>query len=249
MTARFSLEAFGRPHHPADRSPPADEEFVPALLPSAGCEVVSTRVFEHADRVSHARPEDDHIFVPEHYEPNYAYPLIVWLRAAERENGGLARLMRSVSERNYFGLSLEPAAGNPIEEQLFEAVAGVRRQYHLHTERVYLIGFGEAGTRAIETGFRQPGWFGGIAAISARWPQSPRLLARYDELRGKRVLLGVNARDGEPLVTNMRHAQKLLWSAGVQVTALTASDDSDRSLLREVDRWMMQSIEQPEFAC
>jgi len=45
--------------------------------------------------------------------------------------------------------------------------------------------------------------------------------------------------------------QQLLWSAGMHVTALAAPPgrDTDHCLLREVDRWIMQGIEQPEPVC
>jgi phospholipase/carboxylesterase len=137
---------------------------------------------------------------------------------------GFERIMRMVSERNYFGVALPIVDTNRVEEQLQAAFTRLRRRYHLHTERVFLVGIGEAGTQALATGLGRPEWFGGVAAISSPWPDAPRLLARYDELRGKRVLLGVDDRDDEALVCGVERAQKLLWTAGMHVTTLSCSN-------------------------
>jgi predicted esterase len=163
----------------------------------------------------------------------------------------LHRLMKIVSERNYFGVSVPVIDGDTVEEHLFETFVRLRCRYHLHTERVYLLGFGDAGTQALRTALRRPAWFAGVAAISARWPESPQLLAQYDELRGKRVLLGIGEADSAAIVSDALYMQQLLWSAGMHVTALAASagGDTDHCLLREVDRWIMQGIEQPELVC
>jgi len=53
------------------------------------------------------------------------------------------------------------------------------------------------------------------------------------------------------IVADALYAQQLLWSAGLQVSAVASPTgaDSQRSLLREIDRWIMQAIEQPELVC
>lgn len=57
------------------------------------------------------RPAES-IFVPEGYEPNYAYPLILWVLDPASGEHELCRLMAQISTRNYFGLSLRtPLAG------------------------------------------------------------------------------------------------------------------------------------------
>jgi phospholipase/carboxylesterase len=207
-------------------------------------ELVGERVAEEAAGI-------DEVFIPDHYESNYAYPLMVWLQTTTWPRGGFERLMRMVSERNYFGVALPVVDPDRVEEQLQATFARLRRRYHLHTERVFLVGIGEAGTQALATGLGQPDWFGGIAAISSPWPTASRLLARYDELRGKRVLLGVDDRDDGALVCGVELAQKLLWTAGMHVTTVSCSNGGKTcpGLFRELDRWVMQSVEQPELVC
>jgi phospholipase/carboxylesterase len=250
MTARFS-SSFEDSHGPAACRETASGQIVPGLPSSASYEALLARVLEEPADFDDSALETDEIFVPENYEPNYAYPLIVWLAPPAVPRRRLQPLMRNVSERNYFGVAVPVVDGDVVEEQLFETFGRLRRRYHLHTERVYLLGFGEFGTQALKTALGRPPWFAGVAAISARWPETPRLLAHYDELRSKRVLVGIGETDSAAIVSDALYMQQLLWSAGMHVTALAApaGGDADQCLLREVDRWIMQGIEQPELVC
>ena len=263
MNARFSSNQFEQPQDPAELQIPAYEEAFAGLIPSAGRDSRAARsvpdmspVIEPADdsaaeSIAVEAAVNDEVFIPDHYEANYAYPLLVWLQTTTWPRAAFERIMRMVSERNYFGVALSVVDADRVEEQLQATFARLRRRYRLHTERVFLLGIGEAGTQALATGLRQPDWFGGVAAISSHWPTASRPLARYDELRGKRVLLGVDDRDDEALVAGVERAQKLLWTAGMHVTTLscTSGGKTCPSLFRELDRWVMQSVEQPELVC
>jgi phospholipase/carboxylesterase len=191
------------------------------------------------------------LFVPDHYEPNYAYPLLVWLETSPVATGRLNRRMRQISDRNYFGASIVINDADQIEEQLHDTFIRLRRTYHLNTERVYLLGYGAAGTQALVTGLGRPEWFAGIAAVSSTWPEAPRLLSQFDALRGKCVLLGASESDRAALLADVAFSARLLWSAGVHVTSFTISCGSEPhgALFREIDRWVMQVIEQPELVC
>lgn len=57
------------------------------------------------------------LFAPLHYEPNYAYPLLVWLHGPGESEQQLRRVMPSISLRNYVavaprGTVVAPAAAN-----------------------------------------------------------------------------------------------------------------------------------------
>ena len=255
MNSRFSSDLFEQPQNPAGREGPAQQAAFDGLIPTADREVITARLAPElgpfAKPVAEGAGGIDEFFVPDHYESNYAYPLLVWLQTTTWPPGGFDRIMRMVSERNYFGVALPVVDSDRIEEQLQETFARLRRRFHLHTERVFLVGIGEAGTQALATGLGRPDWFGGIAAISSSWPAAPRLLARYDELRGKRVLFGIDDRDDEALVCGVQHARKFLWTAGVHVTTVSCSAGGKlcHGLFRELDRWLMQGIEQPELVC
>jgi phospholipase/carboxylesterase len=154
-------------------------------------------------------------------------------------------MMRQISERNYFGMSVPNEPLESLESRVYDAVARLRRRYHLHTERVYVAGIASGGTQALRLGLMRPEWFGGIAAVSARCPAEEHLLQRYDELRGKPVFLGVAPDDGAALATDVCRLQRLLWSAGMDVSACAADAGPapSASILRQIDRWIMNVME------
>ncbi|MBS0262485.1 MAG: hypothetical protein JSS02_11090 [Planctomycetes bacterium] len=251
MKSRFSSalvpasEAAGLSEH--DTAPELFADLTPAV------ESISPESFAFAAE-GLAEPATDSLtdlFVPDHYEPNYAYPLLVWLESEPLPAGQLEHRMRQISDRNYFGLSLVIDDPDQLEEQLHETFLNLRRQFHLNTERVYLLGSGDAGTQALVTGLRHPDWFAGIAALSSPWPETEPLLVNFHALRGKRVLLGVTDADSALQLADTVYATRLLWTAGMQVTTVTSSGaDTLAPVLRELDRWVMQAIAEPEeVAC
>jgi phospholipase/carboxylesterase len=249
MNERFSFELFEETTNPPVSRILRHPDFAPGPLPEDDDPAISSLApvvpLEESSR------DRDHVFVPDHYEPNYAYPLLVWIQTTPWPRGGLERMMRMVSDRNYFGVAVPVADPERLEEQLAETFARLRRQYHLHTERVHLIGVGEGGTQALQSALNRPGWFGGVAAISSQWPAGSRMLARYDELRGKRVLFALDETDPPELIAGVQNAGRLLWTAGLQVTTVCTSGGTEPciELLREINRWVMQGIEQPELVC
>jgi phospholipase/carboxylesterase len=251
MTARFSPESLASRQSCASRAEAISDAIADELLPAETCELVPESPADAVAGTLVSTTESDEVYVPENYEPNYAYPLIVWLSPSTGGANRLRQLMPVISERNYFGVSLPYIDPTELDESLPALFSRLRRKYHLHTERVYLAGIGAAGTQALATGLSQPDWFGGIAALSARWPEAPQLLQRFGDLRGKRVFVGVDAGESASVVADALYAQQLLWSAGMQVSAVASptGTDSQRSLLREIDRWIMQAIEQPELVC
>ena len=191
------------------------------------------------------------VFVPEHYEPRYAYPLMIWLESGELAPGEFAQRMDAVSDRNYLGVSIVPSHPGQIDELLTDLFRSLRRDYHINPERVFLLGSGAAGTQALATGLKHPEWFAGIAALSAPWPETPCLLANYDAVRGKRLFLGIADSDDLAIHADAAYAARLLWCAGAQVTTVATADSHllCRALLRELDYWAMQPAEQFELVC
>jgi phospholipase/carboxylesterase len=187
----------------------------------------------------------DDLHIPDHYEAGYAYPLIVWLTPADGPQRDFRALMRRISDRNCFGVAVRNRPGQRLEECIFETVVGLRRKYHVHSERIYLAGVGDEALLALQTGLARPEWFGGIVALSPDLPSQQRWLTHFDALRGKRVLLGAGC-DDVAQVESVRRLQRLLWSAGLSVNACSYDfrNQIDDGLLREIDRWMMQSIEE-----
>ena len=64
-----------------------------------------------------AAPGSQSLFVPLHYEPNYAYPLLVWLHGAGDCHRQLKQVMPHISMRNYVGVA--PGSPRP-DEPIFD---------------------------------------------------------------------------------------------------------------------------------
>jgi phospholipase/carboxylesterase len=194
------------------------------------------------------------LFIPEHYEAKYPYPLLVWIT----DDGvpcDLASVMLDVSTRNFFGLafpvpraSAEEAADEDrsafLLDAMKDAVLTVRRRFHIHSERIYLAGFGAGAGWALQLVLQKPEWFGGAAVLGGRVGSMKEALAQFGNLQGKRVLLGVGGREGNGAVDELARTSQLLHSAGVNVE--TQLFDSGREatarLLNQVNRWVMDGI-------
>lgn len=207
------------------------------------------------------------VFVPENYEPNYAYPLVVWLHEAGRSERDIVDVLPHISMRNYLGLALRGTApahprlpGDGIapasyrwspsersrlvfQDELHASVRRLRKDFHIHSERVFLAGAAEGASLAWELFLARPEWFAGVAVFGGRFPWRRRPLRRYRELRGKRVFLAADASAPAGL-SDAEHLGRLLYTAGlnVRVRCHVPSRRWPRSIFRQVDHWIMDAI-------
>jgi phospholipase/carboxylesterase len=238
-----------RPHIDWDRVPavsqePAESETVP-LAPNPA-------IFGR----------DVCVYVPQSYEPNYAYPLIVWLHGDGGSEDDLAEVMPQISEQNYLGLSFRgplPAKGElprgfrwlhssravtDFLGSMHETVCLFRREYHIHSERIFLAGFGGGATLAVQLLLGRPEWFGGAIALGGRFSVDQLPLARFRDLGGKTVLVGAGARDSQVSIAEAMGAGRLLHSAGMNVTTrlYEGGHELTPEILGYVNHWLMDGI-------
>jgi phospholipase/carboxylesterase len=214
------------------------------------------------------------LYVPEHYEANYAYPLVVWLHGGGGNERDLLTAMPMISQRNYIGLSFRgplsfrdtlsfsdtaatenrpqggyhwPSTADDLAEfeaSLYEAVCNLRREYHVHSERVFLAGFDEGATVSLDLFLRQPQRYAGAVCLAGTFPQSRRALARFRDLRNKRVLIASGSTDSVSTPADNVQAGRLLHSAGMSVSTriVDAGHEVTRTMLRQIDRWIMDGL-------
>lgn len=145
------------------------------------------------------------LFVPEHYESGYAYPLLVWLHSDHSSEYELDSVMHSLSMRNYaavalrgnrtstrskqlyrWGSSLTDYALN--EECVFEAIEQIASSMSIDLTKIFLGGFGKGATVAQWIGLRNPSVIAGVVACNGPFPSNKRALAQWKHARGLPVL-------------------------------------------------------------
>jgi phospholipase/carboxylesterase len=208
-------------------------------------------------------------FLPAGYEPNYAYPLLVFLHHQGGNEEQVLRLAPRLSRRNYlciglrgperlaprpdgrpaFGWGLDGEHDVLLEEYVFRAVEQTRRHYHVHSERIYLAGFCEGASVAYRLGLRYPERFGGVVALNGCIPRRGGPLLRLPEARRLRVLIGHGIANSVVPLSMARQDYRLLYTAGLDVRLFTypANHRIHRDMLRDVNRWVIGRINEEDM--
>jgi phospholipase/carboxylesterase len=206
------------------------------------------------------RPLPVRTFLPTGYEPRYAYPLLVFFHGHGGNEEQILRLAPRLSRRNYISIGLRgPIELGPrragrlgyswgdmrqdalVEEYLLRAVEQTRRSYHVHSERIYLAGFGEGATLAYRLGLSLPEKLGGVISFNGAMPRQGRPLFRLPALRQLRLFIGHGIANSVVPLSLAQRDFRLLYTAGVQVTMHTypSNHKLHTDMLRDVNRWII----------
>ncbi len=200
------------------------------------------------------------LFIPEKYEPNYPYPVIVWFHDAGGDESEWLSLMPQISTRNYFGISLQGTmpVGNTLrggwdwpndaevfsrlEKHLFQTLCELRRTFHIHSERVFLAGSGSGASAALRLFVNRPEWFAGAFALGGELSAFDPKCAGQPELRDRRAFLTMPSTeaDAEAQMQNLR-----LWRAAGLNLMTEVDEDAGRPTslrLNQLNHWVMESI-------
>lgn len=206
------------------------------------------------------------LFGPLHYEPNYAYPLIVWLHGSGDSERQLRKVMPLVSLRNYVAVAPQgtmamsltnPAATGhrwvqspeqiaQAQHRIFSAIATAQNRYSIRPDRIFLAGYECGGTMALRIATEAADRFAGAISLGGPFPDQGAPLAKLHSAR--RLALFIAAcRDGkhyptEKVCDNLR----LLHTAGMSLTLreYPGGDGLSPMMLADVDRWIMEQIAQ-----
>jgi phospholipase/carboxylesterase len=205
-------------------------------------------------------------FLPTGYEPRYAYPLLVFFHGRGGNEEQVLRLAPRLSRRNYVCIGLRGpqflglrADGKPgygwggagqfdtlLEDYVFRSVEQTRRQYHVHSERIYLAGFCEGASLAYRLGLLFPNKFGGVISLNGAMARHGGPLFRLPDIRQLRILIGHGIANAVVPLSHARRDFRLLYTAGLSVRMHTypATHRLHPDMLRDVNRWVMEMCNQ-----
>jgi phospholipase/carboxylesterase len=262
--SRFSHQSWSESfsHDEARQNVASDVELSTAES-EAACVILSSDIRPNAAVCAETRTFDRPcgVFVPQNYEPNYAYPLIVWLHDAGHSERDIIQVLPQISMRNYVGLALRGTSGPSAEtrkgfswsrsqrvrlafqDELLEGVRRLRQDFHIHTERIYLAGAGAGASMAWDLFLARPEWFAGLAAFGGKFPWRRRPLRHFRALREKHLFLAPAA-DNSAEVHQADQVGRLMHTAGLEVRihAHSPGRRMSRAVLSRLDYWIMASI-------
>ena len=206
------------------------------------------------------------VFTPLHYEPNYAYPLVVWLHAEGENETQLRQVMPKISMRNYAAVAprgtvslgmprldqwgatyswpLSNGDLSEASEHICMAMEHAEQRFSIDSNRIFLAGSGAGGTMALQIGMTLPERFAGIVSVGGPLPREDALMAHLNEIRQMPILLMVE-RDNEYYPNTMVCEDlRLLHIAGMTVTLrqYPAGGTLRDSMLSDIDPWIMDVL-------
>jgi phospholipase/carboxylesterase len=206
------------------------------------------------------------IFAPLHYEPNYGYPLLVWLHGPGGDERQLMRIMPLVSMRNYvavaprgfrtpsrdgghegWGWSQDLRHIQAAEQRVFESIEVAVRKFCVAPDRVFLAGFDCGGTMAFRIAMSHPDHFAGVISIGGPFPSGLTPFGQWTHARRLAVFLAVGRHSQEYPSDRVCGDLRLLHTAGMSVTLreYPCGHQVTEGILGDVNRWIIEQVTAP----
>ena len=203
---------------------------------------------------------DCSLFVPLHYAKNYAYPLVVWLHDDGSTSEQIQNVMPSLSLRNYAAVAPQSLVGDSAKGFYWEqtrscieathasvasAIDRAMMRFNIASNRIFIGGFGAAGTMAYRIAFEKPELFAGLISINGPIPESYNPLGDWKNCRHLE-LFWAHCRNSVTFDQSKLCEQlRLLHIAGFSVTLRQYPGDDQLvdSMLSDVNRWIMDMIQ------
>lgn len=184
-------------------------------------------------------------YLPQGYVPGYAYPLLVLFPAAGQTTEQALKFAPKISDQNFVMMSVQQPDGTPeatdLTDTVWDAVRQTRRMYHIHSERVYLVGLNEGCAAAYQVAFSLGDKVAGVVALNGQLPEreAGKPLFNWHMLRQQKVLIART-----PSNTAAVQAARLLDTAGANVSLrlYNTEDPLHPLMLADVNRWVMQHV-------
>ncbi len=200
---------------------------------------------------------DSCLFVPLHYEQNYQYPLVVWLHNNGDDPRQLHRVMPQISLQNFVAVApqaalgelhagyywdQDPASIDYATDAVIAAIDYASARTKIHSQRIFIAGYGDAGTMAFRVALTHPDIFAGVASLNGPLPEGSTPLSRWSSSRGVEVFWAHCRKSVEFEQEQLCRQLKLLHVAGFSVTLrqYPGCDGLSLTILGDLNRWIMQ---------
>lgn len=199
------------------------------------------------------------LFAPLHYEPGYAYPLIVWLHSNGDDQTQVQRMMPSISLRNFIAVAPQASVGDSaagyfwqqtahgIEEAsaaVVQAIDHAQLKLNVAPHRVFLAGYGAGGTMALRIGLELSQSLAGVVSINGPLPSGMTPLRDWMSCRQLPIFWAHCRKSCEFPEALLCEQLKLLHVGGFSVTLrqYPAGDELPAQSLHDLNSWIMESF-------
>lgn len=226
-----------------------------SILPSLAARTVERIHTRGQELTPHAT------FAPMHYEPGYAYPLVIWLHGAMGDERQVRQVMPKVSMRNYVAIAPRGTcavrteresycwrqstdAVEQAESRVLDCVEIASRRFRIHPDRIFLAGVGCGGTMALRTAWNHPGRFAGVATFGGPMPADNRPLRNVNALRRLPCFVASGRTSRDYPESGVCRDLRLLHAAGctVALRQYPCGDDLTTTMLADLNRWLMEIV-------
>jgi phospholipase/carboxylesterase len=199
------------------------------------------------------------LFSPIHYEPGYAYPLVVWLHGSDSSELELRQVMPLVSVRNYVGVAPRGTRRTSKSQRLYswrqtpgevadacqlvrDCIEIARENFHVHTDRVFVAGRGEGGTMALRVGMEHPELFAGAISVGGRVPRGGHAFHHINTARHLPLMLSVSTSEENFSNKQVMDDVRLLHSGGFALSVMLYPEGNSltENMFTDIDGWLMQ---------
>jgi phospholipase/carboxylesterase len=233
-------------------------------LASVSADELSTKkpapnALDQFDKITN-RSDQYSLFVPLHYEKNYAYPLIVWLHSDGSQSAEIQRIMPHASVRNFVGVAPQSPIGNfeagyfweqevdtidLAHDSILAAIDAASMRYNIASNRIFIGGAGTGGTMALRIAFERPEIFAGVISINGPLPEREKPLGCWAESRQLPVFWAHGRNNKAFKQSQLCQQLRLLHIAGFSVTLRQYPTEvcTNQKTLSDMNRWIMETID------
>jgi phospholipase/carboxylesterase len=203
-------------------------------------------------------------FLPQHYEPNYAYPLVVWLHGPHDNENQLKSVMPHVSIRNYVAVGPRGTAASELddgshirfrwiqgethvhvaEQRVLDAIDEATRRWNIAPSRTFIAGLHCGGTMALRLALRNPERFAGALSFGGPFPTQRAPLARLRRVQQLPLFLAITA-DSElyPQHEVCQHLRLFhIARLKVNIHQYPGDDALTTQMLKDMNHWVMDQM-------